>query len=82
MFKLNRYPIGDLVWGTATESAFCQKLKLLSVLFVVLVSSLETQNEVPGKGLLLTSDDKLSQCITALVNVGVVGDAGSDYGHK
>lgn len=82
MSKLDRYPVRDLVWRTATESAFSQKLKVLGVLFVVLVSFLETKKEVSSNGLFFLINDKLGHCVAALVNVGIVGDAGIDCGQK
>ncbi|EUB62534.1 THO complex subunit [Echinococcus granulosus] len=82
MSKLNRYPDSNLVWRTATENAFRQKLKVLSALFVVLVSFLETEEEVSGIALFFSTDDELRQRTAALINVGIVGDVGVDRGQK
>ncbi|CDS39633.2 hypothetical transcript [Echinococcus multilocularis] len=69
--ELGRYPVVNLVLRAATESTFCQLLKVLSILFAVL---LETEKETYGEGSLFPIDDELSQHIAALFNV-VSGEA-------
>lgn len=82
MSELNRYLVGDLAWRTATESTLHQKSKFLSLLFVILVSFLETEEVVSGEGLFFPINDELSQRIAALINVGIVGDGSIDCGQK